>query len=189
MKAILMLVALTLTGCGGFNQGYMAGQLKSAGNKEGAAWNLAHTEATKECPQGTDNKPLPRSKAIEAHNCKAKHIEKYVRPVAFSPTDLNQYLIDQKKIAIAYKNGKIDRDTANIKISEAYNNYFVRLDNKAKSMMLSAQQQDAAIASNMQQASQQLIQQDIQQQQSMDANGIQNTNCRMVGQQMNCTSW
>ena len=80
-----------------------------------ASWKL--------CPNGTDKDPLPRSKSIESQECWKKLVNKYVRPIAKSPKDLDSYLKKSNDIAIQYRDGLIDRNEANLRFAQYWAEY------------------------------------------------------------------
>lgn len=77
------------------------------------AWKMAMQEVKKLCPLGSDTNPLPPSKSIEANECWAEQIEKYVTPVETNIKALNALLASNRQIAKQYQNGKLDRSAAN----------------------------------------------------------------------------
>lgn len=188
-KTLYLLSLLSLVGCGGINTNMAQQRINNAGNREMAAWQRANAEAMETCPQGTQTKPLPRSKAMDTYKCRVGLLDKYVRPVAYSPVDLNQYILDEKKVATAYKNGKIDREEANIQLEQAFNAYVVRIDQKSRQELINANQRDWALSQQLGQMSQQVGAIEAQNQQSMRDNRPINTNCNRIGNSVNCTTW
>lgn len=178
-----------LVGCGGMHTNIAQQNINHASKQEMAAWEKANEEAMAACPAGVNGKPLPRSKAIELHNCRVTLIEKYVRPVSYSPMDLNQYILDQKRVSLAYKNGKIDKDEANLQVNNAFHSYVMRMDQKSRQELMLANQKDMALSQQLGQMSQQINSIEAQNQQRLRDNRPVNTNCRRFGDSVNCTTW
>lgn len=195
-KLILLISSTTLMSCAGVHSNQVFNQLNNAGQREGDAWQTAWRLGNEECPHGTEDKPLPRSQAVKRQDCYDKLINAHVMPVAFAPTLLMDYIAEERKISIAYKKGKLDRDTANLKSQENWNTYFKVITDKADQIYATAHQQDQQLAKDQQRyfqnLSKELREADTERykarQQAFQNNRIRNTSCYGSGSHINCTT-
>lgn len=196
MKNFTLLLLLILTACAGAHSNQVYNQLNNAGQREGDAWQKVWELAEEECPYGTDDKPLPRSQSIKRQDCYDKLINTHLMPVAFAPTLLMDYMAETRKIAIDYKKGKIDRDIANLRLQQSWNDYFKSITDKADQIYAAAYQQDQQVAREQQQYFQNLSRElreaeTERHKANMEAlknNKIKTTNCYGSGNHLNCTT-
>jgi len=183
MRNLILLSLLFLTGCAAHQAQSQITQMAKA---EFSAWETANNMGNAQCPKGTDAKPIPRSKSLEHYDCWEKIHNEYVAPVVMAPDLYMQYMTGQKELAIGYKNGRIDRDEANLKGQRLWNEYYAALDARARNAVMNAQKQDQAFAQRLGNASQEIQRQEAVAAQS---NTVKNTNCQVFKGTMNCTTW
>jgi hypothetical protein len=196
MRYALILTLFLLTACAGAHSNQVYSQLNNAGQREGDAWQIAWKLGNEECPHGTEDKPLPRSQAVKRQDCYDRLINTHVMPVAFAPTLLMDYMTEERKISIAYKKGKLDRDTANLKSQENWNSYFKAITDKADQIYATAHKQDQQLAKEQQQYFQNLSKElreaeTKRHKENMEAlkhNKIKTTNCYGSGNHISCTT-
>lgn len=177
---------LALTGCMATTQNAMNNQYKTAVEAESNAWQKAFAMTADQCGQYNASNPLPPEKSIEVANCFEKIVIKEVAPKAINQILLNDYIVAYKNVALDYKKKKIGRDEANIRTQQAFNDYLKSLDSQYRTDMQNAYQHDANINAQRAQALQNMSNQmAIQEQQ----NQIKNTNCSVMGDGWNCTTW
>lgn len=192
-KLIVLMTIFALTGCAGAYTSQTHTQLNAAAKRELAAWAEVQKLDAAQCPQSTPDKPLAKTKAVERNQCYEDLVVKHVMPVAIDSTQLNRLLVANKKTAIAYKQGKIDKDESNMQVQENWTNYTASLDAKGSAVLNAAAQRDAQLAQQQQQyfqnLSRQVMQAEAAQQRALQDDGIDNTNCRFVANQMQCQTW
>ena len=181
MKQIILLSCLLIAGCAAHQA---QSHINSMMEREYAAWEKTEQLKGNECPNGIKDKPVPRSKAIERHECWARLARENVGPVAVAPDLLMTLITGNKQVAINYKKGKIDRDEANLESQKLWNEYYSTLVARATDAYRHAQMQDQAFAQRLQNASQQ-----VQQQEATQDSGFKNTRCDVWNNAMNCTTW
>lgn len=187
-----LLAAFALMGCGGAYTNQAYNQLSTAMSREQAAWAEVQKLDVEQCPRSTPTTPLPKDKALDRYQCYEGLVVAHVMPVAMDANELNKFLLSFKKAALARKQGKIDGDEANLQIQENWIHYTSTLDAKANAALNNAAQQDAQLAQQRQQYFQSLstqINQTQAQNAMADQSGPTNTNCRVIANQMNCTTW
>ncbi len=180
------IISLSLTACAGVQT---QNQINSMAKAEFGAWDRVQVLNKEQCPNSTNEKPLPSSMALELHECWASLVNEYVSPVAMAPDLLMKFMIDSKQSALDYKKGKIDRDEVNLAHEKLWVEYYTALDARARNSLMYANQQDQAFAQSIQNASQQVNQAELARQQALQANRPTNTNCHVWNNTMNCTSW
>ena len=180
--SMLVLLSIGLSNCAAYQT---QSQINSMMEREYAGWEKTEQLKATECPNGTKDKPVPRSQAIERYECWARLARDNVGPVAVAPDLFMKVVTDNKQIAINYKKGKIDRDEANLESQKLWNEYYSALVARATNAYRHAQMQDQAFAQRLQNASQAIQAQETVQ----DDNLITNTNCHVWRNQMNCTTW
>ncbi len=185
---LMAAMAILLSGCAGGYTNQANTSLKSAADKEMAAWNNVQRLYNESCPQSTPDKPLPKEKAMEMVDCYDKLARTYVLPVAFDPISTQELLTTYRKIGLKRKKGILDRDEASISTQEAWNSYLSNITAKAQAIQATAFQQDQAIAQQKRQYFQNLSQQ-LQAQEAQSKPTNTNTNCHVWGDTMNCTTW
>ncbi len=190
-KLIIFASFFALTACAGQYTYQAQQQINSMAQAEANAWKRVIQLNQEQCPKGSPEKPLPKSKVMEANDCWARIVNANVAPVAMAPDLLNQLILSNKQIALSYKKGKIDKDEVSLESDKAWAKYIAAVDARSRNAVMQANQQDQALAQQRQQyfqnLSQQVQQQEIQQQQ--DAPAFRNTNCYASGNHMDCTTW
>lgn len=193
MRQIITFISvIALTGCAGAYTSQTYNQLNTASQRELAAWAEVQKLDAEQCPQGSKSKPLPKENAVERNQCYENLVLKHVKPVAMDGGEVNKLLVANKRTAIARKQGKIDDDEANLQVQENWTNYAASMDAKANAVLNNAAQRDAQLAQQRQQYFQNLsiqINQAQAQNAMTDHPAPRNTNCRVVANHMNCTSW
>ena len=186
MKQFVLLSFLILTACAGVQT---QNKISAMAKAEFGAWDKVAILNQEQCPNSTDEKPLPRSTALDKHECWASLVSKHVGPVAMAPDLLMKFMTDSKQSALDYKKGKVDRDEVNLAYEKLWVNYYAALDTRARNSLMYANQQDQAFAQRLQSASQQISQAELEREKAMQANRPMNTNCSVWNNTMNCTSW
>lgn len=186
MRKVMLLSFLIVTGCSGVQT---QNQISSMAKAEFGAWEKVQILNKEQCPNSTNEKPLPSSMALEKHECWANLVRENVAPVAMAPDLLMRFMTDSKEQALNYKKGKIDRDEVNLAYERLWGDYYAALDARARNSLMYANQQDKAFSQSLQNASQQINQAELERQQALQANRPKNTNCTVWNNTMNCTSW
>lgn len=193
MKKIAVIGLFVLTGCTGSYTAQTQNNIETAANRELAAWAQAQQLYDSQCPHGSPEHPIARERALESNQCYEDLARKIVLPVAIDPTEVSKLLIENKRAAIDYKKGALDADEKALRVQENWTNYVARMDTKARNALGMAQQQDAQLAQQrqlyFQNLSKQVQQTELEQQKALQQNTPQNTNCQLIGNQMQCTTW
>jgi hypothetical protein len=148
---LISLIAL-LSGCMAHQQNQVKAYYAQAEKRELAAWDNAWQKSNEECGEYNDENPMPRKKAREYGKCFEKIVRELVLPNAINQTTLNRYLVDIEKVNIDYAKGKLDRDSANLNIKEAWLDYTERLSGAYLADINRAYQADQITAQRTQQA-------------------------------------
>lgn len=180
------IITLSLTACAGVQT---QNKINSMAKAEFGAWERVQVLNKEQCPNSTNEKPLPSSMAIEKHECWASLVRENVAPVAMAPDLLMKFMTDSKQEALNYKKGTIDRDEVNLAYERLWGDYYAALDDRARNSLMYANQQDQAFVQSLQNASQQANQAELERQQAIKAKRPKNTNCNVWNNTMNCTSW
>ena len=133
-----LLVILVLSGCAGGASQYQLNSAMQKANEAAAncgpqalpsdvslAWEKVRKVGEEQCPHGTEKSPLPQSQALERDSCMAKLTRQYVKPVTTKPKNLEKFLSQSKALAVAYKDGELDRNTVNNRINQNWQEYAV----------------------------------------------------------------
>ncbi len=180
MKKILLLSSLIIvTACANMHVNQTHKQLTGLVNAETKGWEKVFKLTVTNCPNGTEEEPLPRSKAIVRHNCWSKLINDHVYPVAMAPDLLREYVIDNKRVAISYKKGEVDRDDANLEMEELWSKYVTEVDNRSKLALQNAHQKDLVFQQNLQNFSRELRQEELERYKA-DAQAFSNSRTRRI---------
>ena len=190
MKILYLLLPIFLISCA---PQYTQQTIKHFDNviqTELQAWKLVQEQYNRECKSTAEDGVVKPDDALEVNQCYEELANKLVMPVAISPSNMSEFLLANKKSALAYKQGKIDRDELNIAINENWITYSKSIDAVANAAIKQASQADTQLAQQRQQYFQNLSQQ-IQKQEAMtqQANDLQTTNCRVIGHTLNCHTW
>lgn len=180
---IVCLLILPIVGCGGAYSRQTNNQLRSKIDTEKAAWQQTEAMAQKNCYPATS--PAPRDQAVEIADCYANYARTYVVPVAFRPVATNELLADYKEISIKYEQGKLGRDEGHLAMQRAWNAYLAKIDGAATDIQRTAYQADVIAAQQRQTALQNMANELNRQQQ----NSMKTTNCRFIGDMMQCTEF
>lgn len=137
-KFAIIAILFTLTGCAGGASQYQLNSAMQKANEAAAncgpqalpsdvslAWEKVRKAGEEQCPHGTEKSPLPQSQALERDSCMAKLTRQYVKPVTTKPKNLEKFLSQSKALAVAYKDGELDREIVNNRINQNWQEYAV----------------------------------------------------------------
>lgn len=187
----LSILMLLLSGCVTSAQQQTHNQYQSAATQERLAWQSAQSRSDVKCGSYNDENPLPRAKSMEVIKCYVELARESVLPNAINPTKADAYLVSLQEVSLDYKNGKIDRDEANIRQQKLWNNYSQSIDGQYSSDMARAYQSDVISAQQRQQAMQSMGSALIEA--SEPAPNVQSTptmtTCEKFGTGIQCRQW
>jgi len=143
MKIVyIVLLMWALAACAPQNAQRVSNQINSSLSAEESAWQRVSRENQTNCPSSTPENPLPKSRALEKHECWAELVYQHVGPVAASPELLAGLVLDVNEIALNYKEGDISRDRVNLAVNKRMETYFSELGQLARSSINNAAMQD-----------------------------------------------
>ncbi len=120
------------------------GKLKTAYDAEQSAWQTAKIQIKEQCSHFKDsNDRVPQEKSVENNECEIKIIKETVLPVAAFPEEILNWGVNTAAVAKQYKDGKIDREEANILMDAAWAEYSNKANQKFRGAQQIAEQKDA----------------------------------------------
>ncbi len=170
------------------------GKLNTALEAEQAAWQTASVQIKEQCGHFADSSgKVPREKTMENNACETKILRETLLPVAVFPEEVSNLSVRTSTIAKQYKDGKIDREEANILMDAAEAEYSNNVAQKLRGAQQAAQQRDAEFSKSLQAFSDSLQPASAPpaieafQPASLPESNVRTTNCRIVRNSMRCT--
>ena len=186
-KSFVIIGMLGFSACAPTHTQQVSNQLDSKIKIELRAWEYTQQKYDKTCPYG-GGKDVPRAKAVENVACYEDIARSRVVPLALNPNAVNNLLLNYRENAIKYKKGEIDKDEAKLNGQRLWIQYTQTMDTQTARTLNMAAQQDAIVAQQRQEYFKNLSQ-SIQQAEQANQSTMQNTNCQVWNNQMNCTTW
>lgn len=118
--------------------------------------------------------------------CQNAALQQNVMPVYHNKAVLADFMAKRSEIAMKVDQGKLTRQQADLETQKSFAQFVASEQNANAAIQAQNAQAWRDYAAGMRQASQQMMQAEAAQQQS---SGIKNTNCRVIANQMNCTTW